>query len=615
MNLTKQAILLGLISLMISTSQLALAQYKVSIDLTATEDDYLPVEIDLPPIVQDTIEYQMPKIVPGTYSVYDFGRFVSSFSCLDSAGQELPVSRLTDNRWQIANASQAKTIRYRVEDTRDTKKDNFVFEPGGTSFEYEAQVHMLNTHGIIGYLSSMKQTPYELTFIKPEGLFGATSLKATSRNTTTDVFAAPTYAELADAPIMYSQPDTITKVIGGAEVLVSVYSPEGKLSAEFVMDEIYPILEAQKEYLGGTLPVDRYAFLIYLFNGPSGSGGYGALEHSYSSLYFLPERNPDEIAQTVRDVAAHEFFHIVTPLNIHSEEIGNFDFIEPQMSEHLWLYEGVTEYSAMHVQVKYGLMDRESFLAVVKEKLDVRDRFPTDLPFTEMSKKVLGEYEDYYGNVYYKGALIGMCLDLKLLSLSDGQYDLQQLLRDLAKEYGNDKSFKDEELFGKIESLTYPEIGEFLRTYVSGDQPLPIEEILALAGVSYLPEQKEQTITLGNISLNLTDEEELYIYDVSEMNSFGIDMGYQQGDILLSLQGEDITLESIEQVFNNYKTKTEAGDKVKMVVRREVNGKQKEIKLKGKASTVSSTVNHIMEYNAEASEQQLKIREAWLSAQ
>jgi DNA gyrase/topoisomerase IV subunit B len=29
------------------------------------------------------------------------------------------------------------------------------------------------------------------------------------------------------------------------------------------------------------------------------------------------------LAQMMKDVAAHEFFHIVTPLNIHSEEIGN----------------------------------------------------------------------------------------------------------------------------------------------------------------------------------------------------------------------------------------------------------------------------------------------------
>jgi predicted metalloprotease with PDZ domain len=41
----------------------------------------------------------------------------------------------------------------------------------------------------------------------------------------------------------------------------------------------------------------------------------------------------------------HEFFHIVTPLSIHSKEIQDFDYND-KMSEHLWMYEGVTEYFA-----------------------------------------------------------------------------------------------------------------------------------------------------------------------------------------------------------------------------------------------------------------------------
>ena len=42
----------------------------------------------------------------------------------------------------------------------------------------------------------------------------------------------------------------------------------------------------------------------------------------------------------ISDIAAHEFFHVVTPLHIHSEIIENFDFETPVPSEHVWLYEG-----------------------------------------------------------------------------------------------------------------------------------------------------------------------------------------------------------------------------------------------------------------------------------
>ena len=82
------------------------------------------------------------------------------------------------------------------------------------------------------------------------------------------------------------------------------------------MENISEILEAQKDYLGGTLPIEKYAFLICLMDYPSLSGKMGALEHSASSMYTLPEVNPVLLVQSVRDIAAHEFFHIITPLAI-----------------------------------------------------------------------------------------------------------------------------------------------------------------------------------------------------------------------------------------------------------------------------------------------------------
>ena len=37
-------------------------------------------------------------------------------------------------------------------------------------------------------------------------------------------------------------------------------------------------------------------------------------------------------------------------------------------------------------------------------------------------------------------------------------------MQELSKEYGTTKAFKDEELFDKITALTYPAVGEFLKT-------------------------------------------------------------------------------------------------------------------------------------------------------
>ncbi len=610
--------IIALFLLTVTSGVIAQDQYKVSLDLINITDDQVAVTIVPPAIEEESVEYHMAKIVPGTYSISDFGRFVTDFSVVNAEGESLPVEQLTTNRWKVDRANEIAKITYKAHDTFDRFEGyggNVVFEPGGSNIEADRNVFVLNTFGFIGYIDNYKFKPYELTVLHEEEVAGATALEKVGETDTTDVYLAKDFNFLADGPLMYSNPDIATKQLANAEVLVSVFSPNKKLSADDVMLKISDLMEAQAEYLGGELPVKKYAYLIYLMDSPSLSGSMGALEHSYSSVYTLPEANAENIGQTVRDVAAHEFFHIVTPLNIHSEEIGDFNYIEPKMSKHLWLYEGCTEYASMHVQVKHGLYDVDRFLAEVKQKLQVRDQFPTDVPFTVMSEKILEpDYEPMYVNVYYKGALIGMCLDLLLLKESEGTYDLQALMRDLSKKYGPTRSFNDDMLFDEIEKLTYPAVGEFLRTYVSGDEPLPIVEYLSWAGVDYAPFEEVEAFTLGNIGIGVNEDQQLYISDVSDMNSFGKAMGYKEGDIVVSVNGMEVTLATANQVLDAYDDDLKVGDKIKVEILREQNGEQKLKKLKAKAITVTKQNNHLLSLNDEPSDGQMAIRNSWLKA-
>ena len=64
-------------------------------------------------------------------------------------------------------------------------------------------------------------------------------------------------------------------------------------------------------------------------------------------------------------------------------------------------------------------------------------------PLLELSRKCLHKHAGEYGNVYEKGALIGLCLDIELRRLSKGAYGLVNLMEDLSKRYGNEEPFKD----------------------------------------------------------------------------------------------------------------------------------------------------------------------------
>ncbi|WP_240410350.1 M61 family metallopeptidase [Hymenobacter oligotrophus] len=133
-------------------------------------------------------------------------------------------------------------------------------------------------------------------------------------------------------------------------------------------------------------------------------------------------------------MAAHEFFHIVTPLNIHSEIIERFNFVQPTGSQHLWLYEGTTEWAAHMMQLRGGLITLDEYLATLRNKVG----YSQERADTTYSLKRLGlnsfsdEGQQQYGNIYQRGALTASLLDLRLLELSGGKRGLREVLLELA---------------------------------------------------------------------------------------------------------------------------------------------------------------------------------------
>ena len=92
---------------------------QVFISTHSYEEDRLLVELIPALIERDTAYYIMPRVVPGTYDVSDFGRFVSAFVATDSRGDTLPVQRMDTNKWRILRSSELYRIQYRIDDSFD----------------------------------------------------------------------------------------------------------------------------------------------------------------------------------------------------------------------------------------------------------------------------------------------------------------------------------------------------------------------------------------------------------------------------------------------------------------------------------------------------------------
>lgn len=533
----------------------------ITLNLNTIQDDKVLVTVKSPKITSDKIVYQLPKIIPGTYSEDDYGKYVDNFQAFDTKGNLLVVSKTDENSWTIDNAKNLDKITYLVNDTFDSEKgggfgQEDIFSPAGTNIA-EGKNFMINNHGFVGYFSDLKDITYKLTVLHPEGLFGATSLTDTDASTTTDLFEVPRFNDLVDNPIMYSKPDYTTFNVDGMEILFSVYSPTGKHSAKALSPDLEKMMRAQKKFLGPINNNKKYTVLLYLSDlKTKDAKGFGALEHNTSTTVVFPEMmQPKVLGKQIIDVVSHEFFHIVTPLSVHSKEIHNFDFNTPKMSKHLWMYEGVTEYFANLFQVNQGLIDEQAFYKRMADKIKTANSMNDKMSFTVMSENVLKKpYKDQYLNVYEKGALIAMCIDIEIREKSNGQRGILDLMQKLSQEFGSTKPFNDDELFSRITEITYPEIGEFLKKYVEGTDPIPYDMYLEKVGVVKGKIKKvANPFTNGKeilISANPTTKE-IIIKKEAQLNDFLKTLGLQSEDVILAINDKNYTLETISEMMNS----------------------------------------------------------------
>lgn len=474
--------------------------YKAIVDFANVQNDRARVTVNLPRLTMDTAIVVFPETIPGTYDKLQYWQRIQNFNPVDSNGLTMPFFRTSDGQFAIPNARACSFLVYDVDDTfdeTDTTKP-FVFHPAGTSIA-AGESFVINAAGFFPYVDGVQKKKYGIMVKKPAELLGSSSLEIIRLNDTLDSFQARDYDELVDNPVLYAHPDTASFVVAGTTVTIACAHPSIRGIASRIAPNVRKICETVGRFLPA-MPVDRYTFLIYAWSPADKSvylkvPAFGALEHSTSSFYFMPEQG---IEQTIVDVAAHEFLHILVPLNVHSEEIDEFNFRTPKMSQHLWLYEGATEYFASLAQVRDAMISVGDFLQSMRSKVSAIRTMEKGFSFTDFSKNVLSPNNNAkYPLVYTYGAANAWLLDIIISSETKGQKDLLRVVYDLMEKFGPNRPFKDDALFSEIERLTTAGTAAYLRQHVSGTAPIPMKDILSRIGILYEAERKVEGITYG----------------------------------------------------------------------------------------------------------------------
>jgi predicted metalloprotease with PDZ domain len=490
------------------------------VDLDHAKDGYIGVTLQPMEVRPDTMIFQMPVWTPGIYSEVHYGRFIHDFEAVDTNGRSLTVKQLTPDCWKIIGASNIREIRYRVEDSHNDASSPAI---GLASIQDNAIV--ANTEAIFGYLDNDKSIPATIIFTAPKDWKIATSLDpATEDDLSLDermhqlVYDVDGYEDLADAPL-FASPDLKTSTFTLNNVNYMVVSDGNR---DFPIDSFAAaaskIVRAETSFYR-QIPYDDYMFFVYDRNG---SGHPFGLAHSASSVYELNEDHWPVEPSDIQHLIAATFFQTWNGKRFHISPLGPIDFSAPcgytniidtdkthksaasqGAPRSLWFSEGVSDYYADLLMVRYGIISPPEFFNDI-DRLQTEAVSTPPLSLEELSAKE-GHYDASRCNaVRCRGAMTALLLDLEIRSRTHNRRSLDNVLLRMNADVQSGKTYDDKLLIKTIAKYASVNLDTFYNHYIAGNEALPVEEYLAMMGAGReLPQSMELGGSAGlDLALN-----------------------------------------------------------------------------------------------------------------
>ncbi|MGC1265771.1 MAG: PDZ domain-containing protein [Candidatus Acidiferrum sp.] len=559
-------------------------RYEISLDHPESHLFHVTMNV---PDVEGELTVQMPAW-NALYQIRDFSSHVQQVEA-HAGTEELSIEKVDKQTWKIHGSGTIR-IDYAV----------YWDEPGPFASQLNYEHAFINPAMLLLYVPSRRGDKTLLTIGDiPDGWRAASSLKldcgpVTGKPSCTSI--TTTYDAMVDAPVELGKFKEFSIPNVPVNILAVVHGDDwtqGKIESE-----LSRICNYEIKLMDGA-PFDHYVFILHIGRGAGGGG----MEHANSTAIGVP--TDDFLA----GVAAHEFFHLWNVKRIRPATLEPVDYTKEQYTRALWFAEGVTSTYGAYTLVRSGLWSKERFYEDLGDQITELESRPAHLwQSAEQSsldawleKYPMYSGPDYSVSYYNKGQLLGELLDIVIRDRTGNEKSLDDVLRGMNTDFAKQgKTYRDSlDIRLEAEKVAGGSFQEFFKDYVAGTEPLPYQQILALAGLELrTSESKRATLGFsaqrepgGGISVRAVDS-----------GSSAEAAGLQVGDVLVSWNGGDVPRSSRRWLQDH-----QPGETVKLRVRRD----EKELNLEFKLGEEKEVLYQISE-DAHANEKAREIREGLL---
>jgi len=535
----------------------------------------------------------MPVWTPGSYLVREYARNIQDISAHSEDGSKLSMEKIDKNHWEIqAKRGQDIIVEYRI----------YAYEHSVRTSYMNSDHALVVPASVLMYWDKNETRQHKLHVDLPETWSTiTTSLEPFNKPGNVD-FVAENYDDLVDSPLELGNQKVIEFEVLGKPHVMGIYGFSNYIDSVLVAD-FTRIMEAEAEIFGG-LPYDHYAYILHV------EEGRGGLEHSKSSVNFVPRWSFNDTTRyhSFMSLISHEFFHTWNVKRLYPQGVATFDYDNENYLHELWMAEGFTSYYDELILQRTGIRNKNSYLKTLTGEMNTLESRPGRL-HQSVSEASWDTWIKYYRpnehssnstiSYYNKGLLIGLLLDLKIIDATQGQANLDDVMRDLYQSFAvKQKGYTSDDVRKSCEKISGLKLSGFFQDYVDGVEPLPYAETFDLAGIK-IDSTSEKSAYLG-VDLKRTAGKTI-IYNVVE-DSPAWDAGLNANDELVAIDG--FRVESATPRYFNEKIPC---DRIVCTLSR--NGVLRDIQLTvGFSPTKIEDLTQI----ADPTEKQIKVFEKWL---
>ena len=436
--------------------------------------------------------FAIPAWIPGSYMIRDYAKHVVSARA-ESDGRDVAVEKIDKSRWRAATSNRELTFVIEV----------FAHDESVRGAHLDASHAFFNGTCVFPAVVGQEYNLCALEIVAPEAPFGKGWRVATSMRRDTagqyefGGYLADNYAELIDHPVEIGRLSIGEFEANGVPHAIAI---RGKTRVDMarLCRDLKTVCEHHMSFLGIPSDLDRYLFLL---NAPG--SGYGGLEHRWSSSLIcsrdnLPARGDEGVSSEYRSflgLVSHEYFHLWNVKRMKPAAFTPYDLTQEVHTGLLWVFEGITSYYDDLALVRCGLITPESYLELLGQTATRvlrgagrRRQSIEESSFDAWTKfyKPDANASNAVVSYYAKGALVALCLDLKLRDETDGRVSLDDVMKEAWSRWGDSGEGMPEHGLERLcLDVSGVDLQDFFDATVRGTGELPLEAMLQTHGVDF----------------------------------------------------------------------------------------------------------------------------------